>query len=888
MLYPPECHIYIAQPQSMSCCCWSDEYEDLKAAGRARDAASEQQSAPPGPESMHHHHHHHHEEDLEAIRSWRQQRGTSTTPLSPDESTTDANAPLTTQLETMPSSSAASTQERVELAPGAARAWQGQQFGEPPEGEPQVPHPPEELLTEQPDAESGASTGRDRRGLSKEQELADAEFHDLGGFPTFTKEEDEWRQRQLQQKLQHTQDAAYLSSSSSSSSTSTVEDPIFRRSPLVDGDEVLIGPVGVDETAISRPGTDDGESQPERSGGPPRPFVKVSDESFRAATAAAAAKDPPLFFLPGSPSLSHEEERLNSSAESKELDAIVAAIDETMQQTSAIIARGGLSPSGEALSQRSAAASQPRTSATASPATPNSGKKLLHPSRRDSPSVHDPSAYHAGGETVRSSSPALITASSCESSESGDGGRSLHTPEQRRRDRSRNRSRMPSPLAGKSAAHPSATAVRSLSSSPHPVPTPAASFVFADPTPEPSRDSNDDDDDRLSDVPSDVADDVKERYLKACRILKSSLIEKDSALEPSEKAFLASLLVDKAPSVGPVPTEERITDIESAAQTLQSNPLFDSTPPDSTSEASSAVPTKSERLARSLATASPAMLDIPEKITPGHNKGRQSGDQQDERDPQTKSTMSQSSSSLYSRGDDGHPFKILGIEDGFTPTVITPTLMEALRGFFPYAVAEENFLLKYALERDGAALLALLSNVRSCKHTIISVETVDGHVFGAFCSSPWRVQTAWYGSGEAFLWRLKKPRLKQRGASYDNDGDNEIEIYPYTGADEMVQYCTNQTIAVGGGADWTRTSEGSPYRGEPSGIGFLIDGDLLGGETSSCVTFANPRLGDRTAQSIEFDIHALEVWTVTPCLAVKEAEEMEVRRMFLDKHMSGR
>jgi diketogulonate reductase-like aldo/keto reductase len=84
----------------------------------------------------------------------------------------------------------------------------------------------------------------------------------------------------------------------------------------------------------------------------------------------------------------------------------------------------------------------------------------------------------------------------------------------------------------------------------------------------------------------------------------------------------------------------------------------------------------------------------------------------------------------------------------------------------------------------------------------------------------------------------------------DNFSTNEIEIYPYAGADTIVQYCTSQTLAVGGGIDWSVTGEGySPYVDRTStsattGIGFLLDNDLVGGESNSYITYANPQLLD--------------------------------------------
>ena len=89
------------------------------------------------------------------------------------------------------------------------------------------------------------------------------------------------------------------------------------------------------------------------------------------------------------------------------------------------------------------------------------------------------------------------------------------------------------------------------------------------------------------------------------------------------------------------------------------------------------------------------------------------------------------------------------------------------------------------------------------------------------------------------------------------------------------------------GDDWSDEDAGSgsgnPYPGEPTGIGFMVDGDLMGGETNACATFANPRLGNRSDQNNEFLVRALEVWTVTPCITIDEAEKLEMHRFFVDE-----
>jgi len=237
-----------------------------------------------------------------------------------------------------------------------------------------------------------------------------------------------------------------------------------------------------------------------------------------------------------------------------------------------------------------------------------------------------------------------------------------------------------------------------------------------------------------------------------------------------------------------------------------------------------------------------------------------------------------------------YPFEIMGLDANTPPEsrVLTPALMESLRGFFPFAVSEDNFWLKFSLARDGASLRSLLLKCMASQHTILAIETDDGSVFGSFCSSPWQNhdKQKWFGSGEAFLWRLKQSRyIDDSQAATGNRRrhvpSNEMEVYPFTGSDDMVQYCTSSTIAVGGGS-WQDIA--CPYDGEPTGIGLMIDGDLEGGETNSCATFANPRLYGRFKKGNEFTIQNLEIWTLTPCDSIPLAEQLERRKYFIKEN----
>jgi len=238
----------------------------------------------------------------------------------------------------------------------------------------------------------------------------------------------------------------------------------------------------------------------------------------------------------------------------------------------------------------------------------------------------------------------------------------------------------------------------------------------------------------------------------------------------------------------------------------------------------------------------------------------------------------------YDSTDDSNllPFYIMGQSSETRPNVLTPLVLEALRGFLPFVVSEENFYLKFSLIRDGASLDTLLHLVRASKFTIIGVETMDGDIFGSFTGSPWRKRKDWYGTGESFLWRLKQ---SLRGDSSNDKGHHQMEIYPYTGMDNQVQYSTDRALAVGGG-DWSEQE--CPYSGEPRGIGLRVDQHLAVGETNSCATFANPRLCDHAKTNNEFEIANMEVWTMTPCVSLEEAKKLELHKLFVEEQLGQR
>eukprot|EP00980_Cylindrotheca_fusiformis_P022322 scaffold9191_cov114-Cylindrotheca_fusiformis.AAC.17 len=402
----------------------------------------------------------------------------------------------------------------------------------------------------------------------------------------------------------------------------------------------------------------------------------------------------------------------------------------------------------------------------------------------------------------------------------------------------------------------------------------------------------DDVDDHLSDVGSDVDPDARDRYLQACKLLKARLVNKGKALAPKERELILSLLNDAEAVEADnesVVSAEQVSVVENAAWWLENNPATAQT-----NKTDRGIPrnphTTTRRRSRTTKFSLPSMCgpksfkDVDTRadliLLAKGNAGFEEPGLIDEYPP-----AEDGDEAHFDGWSDGEskefPFQIIGADNErqLHHRVMTPTILDALRGFLPHRVSESNFWLKFSLARDGASLATLLATIRASTYTFIGVETTHGEVFGAFTGTAWRVGSKWFGNGESFLWRLKNSRLGPSKPHEAGDSQNEIEVYPFTGYDNNVQYCTSKTIAVGGG-DWY--DHDCPFENEPKGIGFMVDGDLAGGETNSCATFANPRLCKKTSLSNEFVIANLEVWSLTPFDNEDDAAQLEMQKLFME------
>jgi len=242
------------------------------------------------------------------------------------------------------------------------------------------------------------------------------------------------------------------------------------------------------------------------------------------------------------------------------------------------------------------------------------------------------------------------------------------------------------------------------------------------------------------------------------------------------------------------------------------------------------------------------------------------------------------------------PFRILGTsadDIDAHPHVLSPPLMESIQAFFPMAKTSDNFWMKYSLVRDGASMHTLLQHARGAEFSILALETVDGEVMGAFTTEPWRKTWSCFGGSDSFLWRMRHSRQTKCHSIIDQAHlESEIDVYPYTGTNECIQFCTSEKMAVGGGVDQCNSASDSmqekssktEIRGTEWGHGICLDRDLLCGSSAPCITFGSPSLSETHSDGSKFEIINLELWTMTPCYSLADAEKLELGKLFLQEH----
>jgi hypothetical protein len=234
-----------------------------------------------------------------------------------------------------------------------------------------------------------------------------------------------------------------------------------------------------------------------------------------------------------------------------------------------------------------------------------------------------------------------------------------------------------------------------------------------------------------------------------------------------------------------------------------------------------------------------------------------------------------------------NPFKILGTsadDVSCHPHVLSPPLMEGLQAFMPESIQESHYLLKYSMVRDGPSLMAMLRHCRASNHTILAIETTDGHVFGSFTSQPWRlISRGFYGSKDAFVWKMRRPRNETcKSIVKQVLMESKIDVFPFTNRNTKVQSCSTECIALGEGEVEELSSEGTHY-----GNAIRLNGTMTSGSTSSSETFGNPSLIHTDKRGEEFTVANVELWSLTSHSSIEAANRAEMKMLFLEEGRSA-
>jgi hypothetical protein len=250
-----------------------------------------------------------------------------------------------------------------------------------------------------------------------------------------------------------------------------------------------------------------------------------------------------------------------------------------------------------------------------------------------------------------------------------------------------------------------------------------------------------------------------------------------------------------------------------------------------------------------------------------------------------------------------NPFKILGTSADDTschPHVLSPPLMEGLQLFMPESLQEHHYWLKYSLVRDGPSQIKMLRHCRASQHTILAIETTDGHVFGSFTSHPWRLTSAkgYYGSKESFVWRMRRSRNEEVESVMEQIlMESKIDVFPFTGKNNMVQLCTKgfmalghgevQDESIGTGNEKISNASGTSTENYFYGFAIKLDKSMETGSTSSSETFGNPCLIQRESRGEVFEVANVELWSMTPHDTVERADRAEMKALFEEQRHAG-
>jgi hypothetical protein len=174
-------------------------------------------------------------------------------------------------------------------------------------------------------------------------------------------------------------------------------------------------------------------------------------------------------------------------------------------------------------------------------------------------------------------------------------------------------------------------------------------------------------------------------------------------------------------------------------------------------------------------------------------------------------------------------------------------LASALRPHLPEVMQIQAYKLVYSLYNNGSDLASFYKGGKGYDYTLLIVETLDGCVFGGFCSREWKPLGSYFGTGESFIFGCGAPGKEQK----EGDAPYALSAYTWTHMNNYFCFADLEKIAMGGGGQ---------------GFGFVIDADFRSVGSSSCVTFGNDKSLDIANESgtPTSRIANVELWAFVP------------------------
>lgn len=211
-------------------------------------------------------------------------------------------------------------------------------------------------------------------------------------------------------------------------------------------------------------------------------------------------------------------------------------------------------------------------------------------------------------------------------------------------------------------------------------------------------------------------------------------------------------------------------------------------------------------------------------------------------------------------------------------SLLTQSLLESLLCFLPEELSRGKVWLNYSLLRDGASLQTLMQHVGSSSTNLMILQTLNGDVFGCYTSSPWKLESGYYGSGSSFVWRMKHKRSTSYSVGVETlKSEEKLQVFPNSNADLSVQFCSGDKLGIGKARGPDNEIEILSFENKEDtdqlGFAIFLYDDLRHGSTSPSASFSSPRLIN--TEDGAFEVYNLEVWSFAN---ICRAEEEEMKR----------